>query len=89
MCTQVTNNKNDISVYRGYFSFTLLMDTLNVNSTVTTVNTKKVTTHSHIKGLGLKEDGYAEPIAAGFVGQLKAREVFEEFYNKIFLIASF
>lgn len=57
------------------------MDTLNVNSTVTTVNTKKVTTHSHIKGLGLKEDGYAEPIASGFVGQLKAREVFEEFYN--------
>jgi DNA helicase TIP49 (TBP-interacting protein) len=37
--------------------------------------TKKVATHSHIRGLGLKEDGGAEPISAGFVGQLKAREV--------------
>ena len=36
---------------------------------------KKVATHSHIRGLGLKEDGAAEPISAGFVGQLKAREV--------------
>jgi RuvB-like protein 1 (pontin 52) len=32
-------------------------------------------THSHIKGLGLNENGTAEPIAAGFVGQENAREV--------------
>ena len=31
--------------------------------------------HTHIKGLGLKSDGSAEPTAAGFVGQLAAREV--------------
>lgn len=49
------------------------MDSLSVNSTATA--TKKVATHSHIKGLGLKESGQAEPIAAGFVGQYKAREV--------------
>lgn len=49
------------------------MDSLSVNSTST--STKKVATHSHIKGLGLKEDGQAEPIASGFVGQYKAREV--------------
>lgn len=31
--------------------------------------------HTHIKGLGLKSDGYAEKQAAGFVGQAAAREV--------------
>lgn len=35
---------------------------------------QRIATHSHIKGLGLKEDGYAEPIANGFVGQEIARE---------------
>ncbi|KAM5388678.1 hypothetical protein ACJA88_000542 [Fusarium oxysporum] len=30
--------------------------------------------HTHIKGLGLKPDGYAEKQAAGFVGQVGARE---------------
>lgn len=36
---------------------------------------QRVSTHSHIKGLGLKEDGTSEAIAAGFVGQELAREV--------------
>jgi RuvB-like protein 1 (pontin 52) len=31
--------------------------------------------HSHIKGLGLKSDGYADKQASGFVGQTLAREV--------------
>lgn len=31
--------------------------------------------HTHIKGLGLRSDGYAENINSGFVGQLAAREV--------------
>jgi len=31
--------------------------------------------HTHIKGLGLKGDGYAETSGAGFVGQAAAREV--------------
>ena len=35
----------------------------------------RTATHTHIKGLGLKEDGTAEPTAAGFVGQENAREV--------------
>lgn len=38
-------------------------------------NNKKVATHSHIRGLGLREDGTPELISSGFVGQLKAREV--------------
>lgn len=31
--------------------------------------------HTHIKGLGLRNDGYAETTGAGFVGQVAAREV--------------
>lgn len=31
--------------------------------------------HSHIKGLGLRPDGYADASSAGFVGQVAAREV--------------
>lgn len=31
--------------------------------------------HTHIKGLGLRNDGTAEKQAAGFVGQGTAREV--------------
>lgn len=32
--------------------------------------------HTHIKGLGLKSDGRAIQNAAGFVGQVAAREVY-------------
>jgi hypothetical protein len=32
--------------------------------------------HTHIKGLGLRPDGTAEKVSAGFVGQESAREVF-------------
>lgn len=35
---------------------------------------KRVATHSHIRGLGLKEDGTAAPVEGGFVGQVAARE---------------
>ena len=35
----------------------------------------RTATHSHIKGLGLKSDGTAEQNAAGFIGQVGAREV--------------
>lgn len=31
--------------------------------------------HSHIRGLGLKSDGRADKVGAGFVGQQSAREV--------------
>ncbi|RUP51749.1 hypothetical protein BC936DRAFT_146238 [Jimgerdemannia flammicorona] len=39
-----------------------------------TTREQRVATHSHIKGLGLRDDGIADPIAAGFVGQENARE---------------
>ena len=37
--------------------------------------------HTHIKGLGLKNDGYAETTGAGFVGQVAAREVGRERFH--------
>lgn len=36
---------------------------------------KRIAAHSHIKGLGLNEDGSANLNASGLVGQVQAREV--------------
>jgi len=41
---------------------------------IKSVKSQRVATHSHIKGLGLNDDGTANEIADGLVGQLKARE---------------
>ncbi len=38
----------------------------------------RTASHTHIKGLGLRSDGYAEENAAGWVGQKPAREVGEK-----------
>jgi DNA helicase TIP49 (TBP-interacting protein) len=47
---------------------------------------QSVAVHSHIKGLGLREDGSAEPVAAGFVGQENAREVFLLFSTNLIAV---
>ncbi|KJE96831.1 pontin [Capsaspora owczarzaki ATCC 30864] len=39
-----------------------------------TTKTKRVAAHSHVKGLGLDDNGDAQPISAGLVGQTEARE---------------
>jgi len=39
-----------------------------------TTKTQRVASHTHIKGLGVGEDGTAIPVAAGLVGQERARE---------------
>ena len=39
-----------------------------------TTKTQRIATHTHIKGLGLKDNGYATDIAQGMVGQKVARE---------------
>ena len=39
------------------------------------VRASRIASHSHIKGLGLSAEGLALADAAGFVGQLNAREV--------------
>lgn len=48
-----------------------------------TVKTQRISAHSHIKGLGLDENGFAIPMAAGLVGQEAAREVSFTPFNRI------
>lgn len=48
---------------------------MKIEQVKTAPHEKRVATHSHIKGLGLRADGTAEPIQSGFVGQENAREV--------------
>ena len=38
-------------------------------------NNIKTATHSHIKGLGLDDKGFAQQVGGGFIGQENAREV--------------
>lgn len=40
----------------------------------TAVRESRIATHSHIKGLGLADDGTAMEYSQGFVGQQQARE---------------
>lgn len=48
---------------------------MKVEEVKSTVKTQRISAHSHIKGLGLDENGYAISMAAGLVGQEVAREV--------------
>ena len=47
---------------------------MKIEEVKSTTKTQRIASHSHIKGLGLREDGTAEEIAHGLVGQEKARE---------------
>ncbi|TPX72307.1 hypothetical protein SpCBS45565_g00723 [Spizellomyces sp. 'palustris'] len=47
---------------------------MKIQEVQSTTKEQRIATHSHIKGLGLRDDGTAEPVAAGFVGQENARE---------------
>mmetsp|Transcript_60529 Transcript_60529/g.144230 ORF Transcript_60529/g.144230 Transcript_60529/m.144230 type:complete len:456 (-) Transcript_60529:71-1438(-) len=47
---------------------------MKIEEVQSTTKTQRIATHSHIKGLGLAEDGSALPVGAGLVGQEKARE---------------
>lgn len=51
---------------------------MKIEEVKSTTKTQRINAHSHIKGLGLKEDGTAESSAAGLVGQAQAREVSED-----------
>ena len=50
------------------------MSRMKIEEVKSTTKTQRIAAHSHIKGLGLDEDGSAKPIAAGLVGQELARE---------------
>jgi len=46
-----------------------------INDVKNDARANRTSAHTHIRGLGLKSDGYAEKNSAGFVGQAAAREV--------------
>lgn len=48
---------------------------MKIEEVKSTVRTQRIAAHSHIKGLGLDENGVPIEIAAGLVGQVNAREV--------------
>jgi len=47
---------------------------IKIEEVKSTTKTQRIASHTHIKGLGLKEDGTAQPQASGLVGQVQARE---------------
>lgn len=47
---------------------------MKIEEVKSTTKTQRIAAHSHIKGLGLDDQGTAKPIAAGLVGQELARE---------------
>lgn len=48
---------------------------MKIEEVKSTVKTQRISAHTHIKGLGLDENGNAINQAAGLVGQELAREV--------------
>ena len=48
---------------------------MKIEEVKSTTKTQRIATHSHVKGLGLNEDGTAQNIGSGMVGQETAREV--------------
>jgi DNA helicase TIP49 (TBP-interacting protein) len=60
---------------------------MKIEEVKSTTKTARIAAHTHVKGLGLDENGLAIPIAAGLVGQEAAREVNNNFifYSVIFL----
>lgn len=57
------------------FKFVFQFRKMKVEEVKSTVKTQRISAHSHIKGLGLDENGFAIQSAAGLVGQEQAREV--------------
>lgn len=47
---------------------------MRIEEVASTTKTQRIATHTHIKGLGLQDNGEPHPMAAGFVGQEQARE---------------
>jgi RuvB-like protein 1 (pontin 52) len=47
---------------------------MKIEEVKSTTKTTRVSAHTHVKGLGLDDSGFATPIGAGLVGQEKARE---------------
>ena len=61
---------------------------MKIEEVKSTTKTQRIATHSHVKGLGLDENGYAIQSAAGLVGQEQAREVLYNFAVYHFFVVS-
>lgn len=48
---------------------------MKIEEVKSTTKTQRIASHSHVKGLGLDEAGYAKQSSCGLVGQEAAREV--------------
>ena len=55
-------------------SLALALALAQIEEVQSTTRQNRIAVHTHIKGLGLNDDGTALPIASGLVGQEKARE---------------
>lgn len=64
-------------------STTVAHNALPPPSSTTVARSSRISVHSHIKGLGLTQDGYAASDAAGFIGQTNAREVLFVLYHPV------
>lgn len=58
---------------------------MKIEEVKSTTKTQRIAAHSHIKGLGLDENGIALESASGLVGQEEAREVSQLESNKMFI----
>ena len=47
---------------------------MRIEEVQSTTKQQRIAVHTHIKGLGIDQEGKALPIASGLVGQEKARE---------------
>lgn len=47
---------------------------MKIEEVKSTVKTQRIATHSHVKGLGISDDGTAIEVSHGMVGQEIARE---------------
>lgn len=56
---------------------------MKIEEVKSTAKTQRISAHSHVKGLGLDENGVPIQMAAGLVGQESAREVCKGFGNHI------
>ena len=54
---------------------------MKIEEVQSTTKVARIAAHTHIKGLGLDEQGRATPFGAGLVGQEKAREVRKYFHD--------
>lgn len=50
---------------------------MKIEEVKSTTKTQRIASHSHVKGLGLDENGLAKQAASGLVGQENAREVWQ------------